>query len=235
MLESLNARFSAMEQKIDKLEKSNDKLEKSNKRLETENKNLKADIDRLERSYAKLEAQNEKQEEEIRDLRRDLVEEKALRDGVSEALIEVRLCHPALWMIQRLRTSLVYQVTRLITPLHLRVLLDAARQQILQDMNIESWEALRGQRNAHDLAIFLFNRLSQRAGATTASGSNFLPSLHTFRFLCLYNNVRREGNLAAHSASKPQVREAVQKKDIGSAERACLEEMFRYAYKDSEI
>jgi len=206
----------------ERLEKANERLEKANERLEKENKstkedlkklgkadeNLKADIIRMRQSQERLEAQNEKQEEEIQGLRRDLVKEKDLRDEISDSL---------------------RQLTVMIIPLHLRVLLDTTRQQILRDMKVESWEDLRGERNAYDLAHWLHSTLPQQSAIA------HLPSLGTFTFLCLYNNVRREGNLAAHSATPTQIKEAVQTKPLDSTDRKCLREMFIYAFKDSDI
>ena len=103
------------------------------------------------------------------------------------------------------------------------------RQRILQDMNFESWEALRGHRNAYELAHWLFSTLSQQFP------SAHLPSIGTFKFLCLYNNIRREGNVAAHSAMPSQIKEAVQTKPMESAERRFLREIFIYAFGDSDI
>ena len=96
-------------------------------------------------------------------------------------------------------------------------------------MNVESWEALRGHRNAQELAIWLFSTLTQQ------SASLYLPSHDTFTFLCHYNDVQREGNLAAHSATLLQIKEAVQTKPIHSVQRRFLQEMFIYAFNDTSI
>ena len=97
-------------------------------------------------------------------------------------------------------------------------------------MNFESWEALRGQRNAYELSDWISYTLSRRF-----RGGARLPSLETIRFLCLYNNIRREGNVAAHSATPSQIKEAVQTKPMDSSERRFLREMFIYAFKDIDV
>jgi hypothetical protein len=48
--------------------------------------------------------------------------------------------------------------------------------------------------------------------------------------MCSYNNVRREGNIAAHSASQDEIREAVMKKTLETQERRYLEQIFEFLF-----
>jgi hypothetical protein len=113
------------------------------------------------------------------------------------------------------------QVTCLLTPLHLRVLLDLTRQKILHALSYDTWEDLRNNRNMHELAHYIIHRLAHVSDC---------PSHEAIFFLCSYNNVRRDGNTAAHEADQEDVRAAVLRKPIDSKDRRCLEEMYMYTY-----
>ena len=58
------------------------------------------------------------------------------------------------------------------------------------------------------------------------------PSRDSIKFMCSYNNVRREGNVAAHSASQDEIREAVTKKPLATQERRYLEQIFEYLFNE---
>jgi hypothetical protein len=49
-------------------------------------------------------------------------------------------------------------------------------------------------------------------------------------FLCAYNNVRRTGDAAAHTAKQEDVRAAVTTKPLGSNDRQYLEQIFAFTY-----
>lgn len=66
----------------------------------------------------------------------------------------------------------------LITPLHLRALLDHAREKILEDFNCASWEDLRPNKGVRQLANDLYTHH---------------PSVDAVYFLCAFNSVRRAG------------------------------------------
>jgi hypothetical protein len=48
-------------------------------------------------------------------------------------------------------------------------------------------------------------------------------------FLCLYNNVHRSGKSAAHTAKPEEVKTAVATKQLESAERCWLEQIYIYS------
>jgi hypothetical protein len=91
-------------------------------------------------------------------------------------------------------------------------------------MNCESWEDLRQDMNVFNLTQWVYRRL--------ANAENF-PSQDAVRFLCSYNNVRRSGNTAAHTAKLEDVKEAVTTKDLESNERDWLEQLFLFTYGES--
>ena len=112
-------------------------------------------------------------------------------------------------------------MTTLITPLHLRVLLDAAKEKVLRVFQCNSWEDLRDNRNIQQLIDFVHRGLTDTLNC---------PSRDTVRFLCSYNNVRREGNSAAHAASVEQMRSAVTTKPLETRDRRCLEQVFKFTF-----
>jgi regulator of replication initiation timing len=114
-----------------------------------------------------------------------------------------------------------YQVIVLLTPLHLRVLLDRARGKILELGKYESWEDLR-----QNKTIF---QLTQTVDALVANTPH-CPSHDAIEFLCSYNNVRRQGNAAAHTASQEEIKEAVTTKKLETRERQCLEEIYAFIF-----
>jgi hypothetical protein len=114
-------------------------------------------------------------------------------------------------------------VTTLITPLRLRVLLDLARKKVLRVFKFNTWEDLRESRNIQQLVDFVYQGLHN---------APYCPSQDTIRFLCSYNNVRREGNTAAHTATVGEMRDAVTTKILESRDRRCLEQIFKFAFNE---
>jgi hypothetical protein len=111
-------------------------------------------------------------------------------------------------------------LTILITSLCLWVLLDRSQQEVLEDLTYEYWKLLHDNHNVHQLIDLFFQSLTLPSR----------PSCKTIAFLCSYNNVQHDGNSAAHSASKEDVKAAVCRKPIDSKYQWCLEEMYIYAF-----
>lgn len=105
-------------------------------------------------------------------------------------------------------------------PLHLCVLLDEARQKILQTLSIQSWDDL------HSTSHY---NISARV-VQQLKGERHAPSADTVIFICSYNNVQRDGNEAAHTAMQDQVKQAVMSKSVGGMERSRLEQVFEFTY-----
>ena len=114
-------------------------------------------------------------------------------------------------------------MTLLLAPLHLCVLLDRARQKILQEFQCKSWEDLRCDRTVHQLVDVIDEHLAHVP---------YPPSCDSIKFMCSYNNVRREGNVAAHSASQDEIREAVTKKALETQERRYLVQIFKILFDE---
>jgi hypothetical protein len=110
-----------------------------------------------------------------------------------------------------------------LTPLHLRVLLDAARKKVLELLHHDSWEELRGERTIAELLKILRN-------SPAISAVQFPPTNSALEFLCSFNNVRRDGNTAAHSATLQEMQDAVRTKALDTKERASLESLYAFAY-----
>ena len=89
-------------------------------------------------------------------------------------------------------------------------------------MNYDTWEDLRQNRLLYELSAIIHGRLSQ---------DSHCPSYETIEFVCAYNNIRRDGNIAARQASQEDMRQAVTTKKLDSKERRCLEEMFLYVFR----
>ncbi|KAG6839435.1 hypothetical protein C0991_002580 [Blastosporella zonata] len=108
-------------------------------------------------------------------------------------------------------------------PLQLRVLLDQSRQTILEIAQVETWADLRGDRRRPELVEYIMELLRSSNVANNLMRENI-------DYLCCYNNVRRDGNAAAHQATEAQIREAVATKPIGSQERTSLEHLFKFNF-----
>jgi hypothetical protein len=113
--------------------------------------------------------------------------------------------------------------------LHLRVLLDQARGKILEHLDHESWEGLCTKSNSvHQLADDIHGKLKKKNILHT-------PPHSAISFLCSYNNIRRAGNVAAHTAKLEDVRNAVLTQPLESIDRKYLETLFTYAYDGKEL
>ena len=108
------------------------------------------------------------------------------------------------------------------------MLLDEARKKVLELLHRESWEDLRGDQTIAELLLTL-------QGNPALTNIQFPLTSLGLDFLCSFNNVRREGNAAAHTATKDAVREAVQRKPLDKTERISLEELYKFTYQEDLI
>jgi hypothetical protein len=109
--------------------------------------------------------------------------------------------------------------------LHLRVLLNSAREKVLQLLCYESWENLCGGQTIAQLLFALQNNPALINIKYPLSNSDL-------EFLCCFNNVCKDGNAAAHTATKEEVRDAVQQKPLEKKERISLEHLFAFTYEE---
>ncbi|KAG1818664.1 uncharacterized protein BJ212DRAFT_1346754 [Suillus subaureus] len=173
---------------------------KENERILNENESMHDEIEEIRN-------ENERIDNDLTSVRKDL---EAARDKHTSDVEALR------------------EVTALLVPLHLRVLLDLARKKVLEHLGHETWEELRASRSVFQLADTIFNDLKQK-------GVSYSPSYQSIFFLCSYNNIRRAGNTAAHSAKEDDVRHAVLTQSLGSHDRKCLESLFTYAYNGVQV
>ncbi|KAF8657554.1 hypothetical protein AX16_002191, partial [Volvariella volvacea WC 439] len=111
-------------------------------KLETQTEEKAHAINRLESKTKKLEIKSGELKEDLNALTKALEEEKKERmDDVAS----------------------LGQVIYMLMPLHLRVLLDLASQKFLEDLNVDSWEALRGGRTTHELTQHIWGSLPPSA------------------------------------------------------------------------
>jgi hypothetical protein len=103
-----------------------------------------------------------------------------------------------------------------LAPIYIRVLLDGARQIILDKSNHQSWEDFRG-----SYSLSTINDLKR----AIASSHNISKSLAGF--IC----VRHDGNEAAHTADRKDIRLAVLQKPAG-AERSSLEKVYDFVFQE---
>ncbi len=62
-------------------------------------------------------------------------------------------------------------------------------------------------------------------------GDRYCPSRDAVHYLCVLNNVRREGNLSAHTATQGEIKEAI--KTARVEERTGLIELYEFLYQES--
>jgi len=188
---------------IDKMNKAIEKMNTSIEGLTTENKELKRENQKMNTSIEGLTTENKELKKDIAKLSEELSEEKKRRGEELEA---------------------IRQLTLFITPIHLRVLLDLTRLHILKNLKCDTWEDLRKNRLLSELSAAIHQLLSQDSQR---------PSYETIEFVCAYNNIRRDGNTAAHQATQEEMREAVTTKKLDTKERRCLEEMYLYVFRSA--
>ncbi|KAF8799462.1 hypothetical protein BYT27DRAFT_7201519 [Phlegmacium glaucopus] len=227
---------------IDKMNKAIEKMNTSIEGLTTENKELKKECKDIKKECKELKKENQKMNTSIEGLtteNKELKKENRRMDMLMEKLNtsiegltteneglkkDVAKLSDELSVEKRCRSEeldAIRQLTLFITPIHLRVLLDLTRQQILKNLEYDTWEDLRKNRLISELTGVIYGLLPQVAQR---------PSYETIEFVCAYNNIRRDGNAAAHHATQEEMREAVTTKKLDTKERRCLEEMYRYVF-----
>jgi hypothetical protein len=159
----------------------------------------------------------EKETSAREELHKQLTKERAERREDVESLRQVRF----LFSFSRRSAHSLRQVTLLITPLHLRVLLDKARQKILNHIKCDTWEDLRQDKSIYNLTEHVYAHLAD---------TEHPPSRGAVQFLCSYNNVRRSGNSVAHTAKPEEVKAAVTTRQLESTERRWLEQLYMFTY-----
>ncbi|KIK42762.1 hypothetical protein CY34DRAFT_106744 [Suillus luteus UH-Slu-Lm8-n1] len=218
---SMHNKIESMGNQNERILKENERILKENERILKENgsmhnkiesmgnqiESMRHENERISTKNDSLHLDNERIHSELASVRKDL---EAARNQHTEDVEALRI----------LTLSLV--------PLHLRVLLDRARGRILEHLGHESWEGLRSTRSIHQLANEIFNSLK-------TNRVSYSPSYKAIYFLCSYNNIRRAGNAAAHTAKEEEVRHAVQTQPLDSQDREYLENLFRYAYDGNEV
>jgi len=226
-----NQKMAKENQKMDKLieglTKENQKMAKENQKMAKENQKMDKLIEGLTKEDQKMNAliegltkENEGLTKDIAKLSDELSVEKKCRGEELDAIRQV-CCNSVLCVLIILLISVIVQLTLLITPIQLRVLLDLTRQQMLKTLKYETWEDLRRNRFVSELSSDIYQLLSQISQR---------PSYETIEFVCSYNNIRRDGNAAAHQATQEEMREAVTTKRVETKERRCLEEMYLYVF-----
>lgn len=184
--------------------------------LEQERDERRADQEKMVKRERKLKGQ-------ISSLSRKLAHEIEERRANVEELVRVSRNLGVCAILDS--THHVIQVTNLLTPLHLRTLLDLSRQKVLRHTAASTGEELRSNRNVHDLVNKLDEDLTEKP---------YRPSNVAIIFLCGFNNVRRDGNIAAHTAEKSDIREAVLKQSIGH-NRTMEEQLFKFVLDGEEV
>ena len=106
------------------------------------------------------------------------------------------------------------------------MLLDLGRREVLKVVGADTWQDFCDNRNVHEITESIMQALAN-------ANVRHCPSRDAVEFLCCYNNVRREGNYQAHTASQEEMREAVLTKSIDSQERLRLTELYQFIFDSS--
>lgn len=94
--------------------------------------------------------------------------------------------------------------------------MDYGRQKILETLQYDDWESLRGHKSILDLEAFV------RANIPN------IPET-ALELICGYSNIRCLGNAAAHYADKDDLRAAVERTH---EQRSQLEAVFQFVYNE---
>jgi hypothetical protein len=220
---------------IERISKENERILKENERIFNQNERTSKENERILKENERIFNQNERTSKENE---RILQENESMHDEIEKIrneneridkdLASVRKDLEAARVQHTSDVDALREVTALLVPLHLRVLLDLARKKVLEHLGYETWEGLRASRSVLQLADTIFNDLKQK-------GVSYPPSFQSVFFLCSYNNIRRAGNTAAHSAKEDDIRHAVLTQSLDSQDRKCLESLFTYAYNGEQV
>lgn len=111
----------------------------------------------------------------------------------------------------------------MITPLHIRTLLNQARQQILTTLDFGgTWEDLRQQ----------METAGQSLVKHICANRHVKLNPEAVQFLCFNNHVCQSGNDAAHKATEGEIEKAVMtdSKKLGLNDRRLLEQLFQFTF-----
>ncbi|KAG1851359.1 hypothetical protein F4604DRAFT_2045896 [Suillus subluteus] len=205
----LSQMLASMQNEIREIRGKNETILEENKTILKENENMRDEI----RSMCK---ENENMRNEIESIHNENESICHENEGIHKDLASVRKDLDAARIKHAQDVEALREVTMLLVPLHLRVLLDLARRKVLEHLGHDTWEELRASCSIYQLTDVIFNGLKQK-------GVSYLPSHESISFLCSYNNVRRAGNIAAHSAKEDDIRRAVLTQSLESRDRKCLE------------
>ncbi|KAI6100409.1 hypothetical protein EV401DRAFT_904732 [Pisolithus croceorrhizus] len=114
--------------------------------------------------------------------------------------------------------------TAILTPLHLRHLLNLGRQKVAEIFSFSCWEDLVASKKGQNLLKLVKRRLRRH---------RYRPSSPALKLLCLPSDVRESGNKAAHSGSEDQIRDAIMTSPLHSENQLLLKEVFRFVYEAS--
>lgn len=206
---------------IEKISKENERILKENERILEENERIFKENGSMHGEIERILQENENMHDEMEKIYNE-------NERIDKELASVRKDLEAARVQHTSDVDALREVTALLVPLHLRVLLDLARKKVLEHLGYETWEGLRASRSVLQLADTIFNDLKQK-------GVSYPPSFQSVFFLCSYNNIRRAGNTAAHSAKEDDIRHAVLTQSLDSQDRKCLESLFTYAYNGEQV
>ncbi|KAG2119168.1 uncharacterized protein F5147DRAFT_668523 [Suillus discolor] len=206
---SMRNEIESIRNKNESILNENESIRNKNERILNENGSMRNEIERILNENGSMRNEIERISNENESINNDLA---SVRNDLNAARVKHSQDVEAL-----------KEITMLLVPLHLRVLLDLARKKVLEHLGHETWEDLRASRSVYQLADTICNDLKQK-------GVSYPPSSESIFFLCSYNNIRRAGNTAAHSAKEDDVRHAVLTQSLESRDRRCLESLFTYAY-----
>ncbi|KAG1780432.1 hypothetical protein EV702DRAFT_1082730 [Suillus placidus] len=228
MLASMQSEMAEIRGKNERILNENERILNENERILNENGSMRSEIEGMRGENGGMRSEIENMRSEIE---RILNENESIRnenESINNDLTTVRKDLDAARVKHTQDVDALREVTMLLVPLHLRVLLDLARKKVLEHLGHESWEGLRASCSVHQLADTIFNDLKRK-------GVSYPPSQESIFFLCSYNNIRRAGNTAAHNAKEDDVRHAVLTQSLESQDRRCLESLFTYAYNGDQV
>jgi uncharacterized protein (UPF0335 family) len=235
VLASMQNEMAKMRGNTERVLAENKRILAQNERILGENESMRGEIKSMRGEIERLSNEKEGLCGQIKSLRGEVERLSSENEGlcgsnerINNDLASVRKDLDAARVTHTQDVEALRIVTLSLIPLHLRVLLDHARSKILEHLGHESWEGLRKDSNVDQLSIKIFDGLKGK-------GVSYTPPHSSILFLCSYNNVRRAGNLAAHTAKEEDVRHAVLAQPLESRDRECLESLFTFAYEGKEL
>ena len=195
--------------------------------LKTEIRSLKTEIQGLNVANEDLEAIIESNKDEIANLKKETVQIRSdARVQTAKLEEELRKVRDSISTVEcALYFHFCFQFSASLRPLRLRILLDFARSKIVAHSQAESWDVLRNEEDVDTFRDRLYALLA---------GDPYRPTKEALLFLCSPNNIRKEGNNAAHQAEKDEIAEAIAQRQFG-LERTNLEGLFEYTFNEKYI